>query len=217
MKKKQIEDDKYKSPIPQLDIYKEKAENVEKGKEEKEEKDKEGKYKEEKYKAEKEGKQKKYDEKGELIEDDENIDVILFNEMQQEDKDADSELLEFKDKEKEEIYKSLSKDQASAKLLEAESEKIGGVFNNLDISKIKNQAFNEVLMDLPTISDYKHSEESTTYSETLSLKDRCREFKNEMLNTHEIKVRPDSIYLLNKCSDNMYNEVVKKGISGSEY
>ena len=140
--------------------------------------------------------------------------------MQQEEKGSDTELPEFKDEEKdekEEIYKSLSKDQESAKLLEAESEKIGNVFNNLDISKIKNQAFNEVLMDLPSISEYKHPEESTTYSEALSLKDRCREFKNEMLNTHEIKVRPDSIYLLNKCSDNMYNEVVKKGISESEY
>ena len=66
------------------------------------------------------------------------------------------------------------------------------------------------------INKYKN-EDNITFSEKLSLKDRCENFKKEISESNEIKVKPDSIQLLNKCPDEIYEEIIRRGISMLDY
>ncbi len=98
-------------------------------------------------------------------------------------------------------------------------EEIDKIVNDIDISKILREAEMEYYREIPhQFKKYNDKEgNKLTFSEQLSLKDRCGNFKNEISKSNEIKVKPDSIQLLNKCPDEIYEEIIRRGISKLEY
>ena len=91
--------------------------------------------------------------------------------------------------------------------------------DDIDISKVLKEAEMEYYREIPhQFKKYDdNNNQQLSFSEQLSLKNRCENFKNEISKTNEIKVKPDSIQLLNKCPDEIYEELIRRGISKLEY
>ena len=98
-------------------------------------------------------------------------------------------------------------------------EQMDRIMEDIDISKVLKEAEMEYYREMPhQFKKYNDKKENNlTFSEQLSLRDRCENFKNEISKTNEIKVKPDSIQLLNKCPDEIYEELIRRGISNLEY
>ena len=93
------------------------------------------------------------------------------------------------------------------------------IVDDIDMSKILKEAEMEYYNEIPhRAKKYNNNNnDNLTFSEKLSFRDRCENFKNEISKTNEIKVKPDSIQLLNKCPDEIYEEIIRRGISNLEY
>ena len=93
------------------------------------------------------------------------------------------------------------------------------IVGDIDMARILKEAEMEYYNEMPhrTKKYSDHSNGNLTFSEKLSFRDRCENFKNEISKTNEIKVKPDSIQLLNKCPDEIYEEIIRRGISKLEY
>ena len=92
------------------------------------------------------------------------------------------------------------------------------IMDDIDISKVLKEAEMEYYSEIPhQFKRYNKKDNNLTFSEQLSIRDRCQNFKNEISKTNEIKVKPDSIQLLNKCPDEIYEELIRKGISKLDY
>ena len=87
------------------------------------------------------------------------------------------------------------------------------IIDDIDIQSILQEANMEFNNEIPKQLKKYSEKDNLTFSEKLSLKDRCENFKNEISKSNEIKVKPDSIQLLNKCPDEIYEEIIRKGIS----
>jgi len=98
-------------------------------------------------------------------------------------------------------------------------DELNNIIQDIDISKVLKEAEMEYYREIPhQFKKYNNKEgNKLTFSEQLSLKDRCGNFKNEISKTNEIKVKPDSIQLLNKCPDEIYEEIIRRGISKLDY
>ena len=97
-------------------------------------------------------------------------------------------------------------------------EQMDRVMDDIDISKVLKEAEMEYYREIPhQFKRYNKKDNNLTFSEQLSIRDRCENFKNEISKTNEIKVKPDSIQLLNKCPDEIYEELIRRGISKLDY
>ena len=135
----------------------------------------------------------------------------------QEEKVVEEEVVEDQEEEvvedKEEIEEDIIKETKYTK------EQMDRIMDDIDISKVLKEAEMEYYREMPhQFKKYNDKKENNlTFSEQLSLRDRCENFKNEISKTNEIKVKPDSIQLLNKCPDEIYEELIRRGISNLEY
>ena len=111
---------------------------------------------------------------------------------------------------KKEVIKPLTDDEET-KILKARIEK---VLSNIDIKKALRDAEyefrEEIPMDLTINNNNKNNE---TYSSRLSLSEKCRNMKNNIMQSDELKVSTDAMDLLDKCPDELYEEIIRKKIS----
>ena len=70
--------------------------------------------------------------------------------------------------------------------------------------------------EMPT-SFRPHGAEEGTYSNQLSLSEKCNNMRKNLMNTDELKVSPDTIDLLDKCPEELYEEIIRKKISKLNY
>jgi hypothetical protein len=141
---------------------------------------------------------------------------FVDDEDEEEVVDEQEEVVEDKEEvveDKEEIEEELIQETKYSK------EQMDRIIDDIDISKVLKEAEMEYYREMPhQFKKYNDKKENNlTFSEQLSLRDRCENFKNEISKTNEIKVKPDSIQLLNKCPDEIYEEIIRRGISQLDY
>ena len=110
---------------------------------------------------------------------------------------------------KKEVIKPLTDDEET-KILKARIEK---VLSNIDIKKALRDAEYEFREEIPMDFTSDNNKNNETYSSRLSLSEKCSNMKNNIMQSGELKVSTDAMDLLDRCPDELYEEIIRKKIS----